>query len=120
MFISSILVQSKNMKMHLKEILSAGCNVTEFFCLLLYTDYLSDLLKKIHIAFNYDVNVECQIQNFSYNFFRVMFITGTHIHIDQTLKLRFLGQRDLKMCKSIKISTLKIYLQINTFSTIHG
>ena len=42
--------------MHLQEIPSVGRNALEFVCVgvPLYTDYLSDLHKKFHVACTYD------------------------------------------------------------------
>ena len=42
----------------------------------------------------------------------------THIHIDQTLKMRFSDSGDLITCKPFKISISKIWPQNNIFSTI--
>ena len=61
MFISLYLVQSKYTKIFKKEIPSIGRNVLEFFCVSLYTEFLSDLYKKFQVASVHDTNVEYQI-----------------------------------------------------------
>ena len=38
-----------------------GRNVLEFFCVPLYTEFLSDLYKKFQVASVHDTNVEYQI-----------------------------------------------------------
>ena len=51
-------MQSKDIKIQLQEIPSMGRNVLEFFCVPLYTDYLSHLHKKFQAASIHDTNVE--------------------------------------------------------------
>ena len=58
MLISLYLVQSKYIKMYEQQISFVGRNVLEFFCVPMYTDYLSDLLKKFHLASTCNKNVE--------------------------------------------------------------
>ena len=55
------LPQFKYAKIHYHEIPSIGLNLLEFFCVLLYTEFLSDLHKKFQIASLQDRNVEYQI-----------------------------------------------------------
>ena len=44
-----------------QEIMFIDRNVLEFFCVPLYTEFLSDLHKKFQVASVHDTNVECQI-----------------------------------------------------------
>ena len=69
MWISSYLGQSKYTKIHYHEIPFIGLNVLEFFCVPLYTEFLSNLYQKFQIAYVYDTNVESQIWCFCYNLF---------------------------------------------------
>ena len=62
--ISLYLLQSKNIKMQLQEIPHIDHNVLELFCILLYTDYLSDFQKKKVIASPHDTNLKYQILAF--------------------------------------------------------
>ena len=64
-----LLVQFKYIKIHQQEIPSTNRIVLEFFCMFLYTDYLSNLHKKFRIAFTYDTNVNYQIWNLCYYLF---------------------------------------------------
>ena len=52
------LVKSKYIKIHQQGIPSIGCNLLEFFCMHLHTDYLSDLYKKLLVASTDDTHVE--------------------------------------------------------------
>ena len=58
MTISLYLVLSKYTKIHKQEIPSLGYNVLEFFCVLLHTEFLSNIYKEFHVAFS---NVEYPI-----------------------------------------------------------
>ena len=60
---------SKYFKMHLQETLATGLNVLEFFCVTLYTDYLSNLHKNFQTSSACNTNIECQIWSFCYNLF---------------------------------------------------
>ena len=60
MRISLYLPQSKYAKIHYHEIPSFGLNLLEFFCVPLYTEFLSDLHEKFQVASVYDINVEYQ------------------------------------------------------------
>ena len=44
--------------MNQREILLTSRNI--FFCIILYTDYLSDLQKKFKLESMFDRNIECQ------------------------------------------------------------
>ena len=44
-------------------------DVTEFFCVSLYTDYLSDFHKMFQVAFACDTHLENQIWSFYYKLF---------------------------------------------------
>ena len=61
MSISLHLPQSKYAKIHYHEIPFIGLNVLEFFCVLLYIEFLFDLYKKFQVASIYDTDVEYQI-----------------------------------------------------------
>ena len=69
MLISLYLPQSKYTKIHWHEISFIGLNVLEFFCVQLYTEFLSDLHEKFQVASVYDTNVEYQIWCFCCNLF---------------------------------------------------
>ena len=56
--ISLCFLQYKYTKMPWKEISSTGCNVLEYFCVALSTDYVSDLREKSHAACTYDTNAD--------------------------------------------------------------
>ena len=55
------LPQSKYKKIHYREISSIRLSVLEFFCVPLYTEFLSDLYEKFQVASVYDTNVKYQI-----------------------------------------------------------
>ena len=59
--ISLHLKQSKYTKIHKQEIPTIGHNVFEFFCVCLYTEFLSDLYKKFQVASTYDTNAETKL-----------------------------------------------------------
>ena len=74
---------SKCTKMNLQEYPYLGCNVLEFFCAPLYTDFPSDHSKKFQVACTYDISAKCQIIRFCYNLFLTYAVnrhTDTHIH----------------------------------------
>ena len=54
---NAVLVQPKCAKIQLQETFSAGLNALKFFCLPLYTEFLSDLYKKFQVAFTHNKNV---------------------------------------------------------------
>ena len=56
-----ILAQSKYTNIHQQENPSIGCNALQFFCVPLYTEFLSDLYKKFQVASTYYTIVEYQI-----------------------------------------------------------
>ena len=53
--------------MHQEKIPSIGYNVLELFCVLLYTDYVSDLHKKFQVVSKYDRSTEYEIWIFCYD-----------------------------------------------------
>ena len=53
-----IYPQSKYKKIHYREISSIGLSVLEFFCVPLYTEFLSDLYKNFQVASVHDTTVE--------------------------------------------------------------
>ena len=56
-----------------------GCNALEFFCVPLYTNYLSNIHKKFQVTATHDINVEYHIWSFHY-FFLIMMIRHVHTH----------------------------------------
>ena len=61
MLVSLYLVQVKYIEIHQQESLFTGWNVLEVFCVPLYTDYMSDLHKKLKVLFTCGKNVEYEI-----------------------------------------------------------
>ena len=119
MLVSSYLVHSRYFKMHQQEILSIGRNVLEYFWVLLYTDYLSYLHKKFHVASIYDYTTHADYQILS--FCRDLSLSyADNRHTDQVLKMWFSELENINACKSIKISISKILLKNYPFSTIYG
>ena len=49
-----------------QEISAMDRNALEFFCVSLYTEFLSDLHKNFHVVSTDHKNVKCQISNFYY------------------------------------------------------
>ena len=118
MWIYLCVPQSMYKKIYQNKISSMGLNVLEFFCVSLYTEFLSDLYIKFQVASIHDTNVEYQIWCFCCILFlsyannrhtetRTETHIHTHIHIDHLLKMCFSYSGDLKTCNSIKISALK-------------
>ena len=70
----------------------------------------------IRVLLYYPVDKSCK-QSISYSKVYTHIDTHTDIHTDHLLKMLFSDSGDLKTCKSIKISILKISPQNNTFST---
>ena len=58
---SSYVVSSKCIKIHSQKIPSIGRNVSEYFYVPMYSEYLSDLNKNYHVAFTDDTKAEYQI-----------------------------------------------------------
>ena len=56
-----------------------GRNALEFFCVHLYGEFLFNLPKKFRVAFTYDVNIEFQILNFSFDLF-LRYADNSHTH----------------------------------------
>ena len=69
------IVQSKSIK--IQEIPPIGRNACDFFCVLLYPDYLSDLHKMFQAISTYDTDVEYRIWNFCCHLF-LSFADNTH------------------------------------------
>ena len=116
MLISLCLVLSKYAKIQLQEILFKSLNALEFFCMPRYTEFLSNLYEKFQETSVYDTNVEYQNWCFCcYLFLSYADDTHTYIYTEQTLKMWFSELGVLIMCK---ISTSKICLKKNIFSTI--
>ena len=94
MWISLYIAQSKCRKIHWHQISTIGLNVLWFFCVPLFTEFLSDVYEKFQVASNYDTNVEFQIWRFHCNLFLSYADnrhrdTHTHTHTDQKLKIWF-------------------------------
>ena len=85
-------------------------HIPHYFVCLCNTDYLPDHHKKFQAASKYDTKVKCKIWNF---FCKLFWIYAVKINIlrerEQLLKMGFSNSGDLKTCKSIKISTSKIW-----------
>ena len=69
MLISLHSAQSKYAIIHYHEIPSKSLNVLEFFCVPLYTEFLTDLYKKFQVASVHDTNVDYQIWRYCCNLF---------------------------------------------------
>ena len=59
--------------------------VLEFFCVPLYTDYLSDLHRKFQIASSYDTDLKYQICTFCHCLF-FSYVDNTHSHLNHPLR----------------------------------
>ena len=51
-------MQSKYAKMNLQEIPFIDRNVLEFFCVLLYSEFISNLHENVQVAYKKDTNAE--------------------------------------------------------------
>ena len=79
MIVSLCFIQPKFTKIQWQEIYFIGWNVLEFFCIPLYTAYLSDLHKKFQISSTHDTKVEYKIWSLYYNLF-LSYAGKTHTH----------------------------------------
>ena len=85
-----------------------GRNVLEFFCVPLYTNFLSDHHEKFQVASTYNANVKCQIWSFCCRLFLSYADnrhahTHTHTQTNQLLKMWFFwNQRTSKHLKPLK------------------
>ena len=82
MLISLYLIHFKCTKMNLKEYLSIGRNILEFFFVPLYTEFLSNFHEKCQVIAIYNTNVKYLSYSFCYNLF-LSYADNNHIHTDK-------------------------------------